>query len=75
MVKSFQQVFRAVHLTALGEPHPPDETTREWPQDLQEVYKVQMNIGWDQILYGRLVKPWEHLALYNSSMGIGMSVQ
>ena len=32
-----------------------------WPEDLQTAYTKQVEIGWQQVFYGRIAQTWEHL--------------
>ena len=60
----FQAVFLAGLETVLGGEFPKEPTRTEWPQELREAFDSQTDIGWDQIIYGRLGTNWEPVAQY-----------
>ena len=57
-----RQVFLAGLGTLTGFDPPTQETIHDWPKALQVAYTEQDDIGWDQILKGRLSKSWEVVA-------------
>ena len=61
---SFQAVFQAGLQTVLGAHHPNTDTKAEWPKALCDAYTVQTEIGWEQILFGRIAKQWDGLSQY-----------
>ncbi len=48
--------------TVFGKEHPPERTVQVWPILLQEIYKAQRDIGWEQIFYGRIHRQWANVA-------------
>ena len=61
---SFQAVFQEGMQTIMGGQIPTNGTKAEWPNELREAYDAQTEIGWDQILYGRIGQQWDGLAQY-----------
>ena len=49
-------------MTLQGYNHPSDNEMQQWPQPLQTAYKEQTDIGWEQVLYGRIAKSWRRVA-------------
>ena len=60
----FQAVFQAGLHTVVGEDNPTNDTKAEWPTALSAAYAVQTEIGWEQILFGRIAQQWDGLAQY-----------
>ena len=58
-----KQIFHAGLETVFGSPHPEETTKVEWPVILQRAYSAQLDIGWEQVFYGRLSKQWEPVAM------------
>ena len=56
--RGLKQVFRAGLQTIMGSEHPTTNDKKDWPMILQQVYKEQTDIGWTQVLFGRLSKKW-----------------
>ena len=56
------QVFQAGLSTALGNPPPSEQTQEEWPSQVRRVYQAQSDIGWTQVLCGRISKEWAHIS-------------
>ena len=45
----------------------PDEHTQvDWPTELKHAYNIQVGIGWEHVMYGRVAKQWEVLTQYNT---------
>ena len=61
----FQQVFCMGVQTVLGSSNPTVNTVEGWPSNLRAAYRLQSQIGWEQVFYGRLIQQWESLAQYN----------
>ena len=61
---SFHAVLQEGMHTIMGGTYPTNETKADWPKELREAYDGQTEIGWDQILYGRIGKQWDGLAQY-----------
>ena len=57
-----RHVFLAGLKTVFGSEHPPEATMKDWPINLQDAYKAQVAIGWNQVLYGRISTQWNALA-------------
>ena len=66
---AFAAVFQAGLNTVLGLPQPDARTKTEWPTELRQAYDMQTNIGWTQVLYGRLSVKWDSLATYQGRLG------
>ena len=64
--QGFKQVFGAGIQTVSWTKDPDTITILDWPQELQEAYEIQRQIGWDQVMYGQLVTHWESLAEYGA---------
>jgi len=56
------QVFQVGLSTVLGNPHPSEQTQEEWPSHVRRVYQAQSDIGWNQVLCGRISKQWTHIS-------------
>ena len=54
-----KHVFQVGLETLLGGESQPIREKREWPRDLQLAFQAQEEIGWDQVLSGRIAKQWE----------------
>jgi len=48
--------------TVLGLECPTNADRQDWPSELTAAYEAQVDIGWDQVLYGRVSTNWENLA-------------
>ena len=57
-----RQVFQAGIMTLQGHSYPTDSEKQQWPPALQTAFKDQTDIGWEQILYGRIAKSWKKVA-------------
>jgi len=33
---------------------PMEQVKEDWPKDMQDAFQVQTEIGWDQVMFGRL---------------------
>ena len=58
----FKEIFIAGLSTIIGREGPTDRTKTGWHQQFIEAYEAQQDIGWEQVMYGRLSKKWEPLA-------------
>ena len=65
-VDGFTQVFLSGLSTVMGEPVPSDYTKNQWPRNYSEAFIEQQDIGWEQALYGRILRQWAELVDYNS---------
>ena len=46
-----------------------EQVKEDWPKDMQDAFQVQTEIGWDQVMFGRLAIEWDGLAQYGTSIG------
>ena len=53
-----KQVFLVGLNTVNGQATPTRETIHDWPSELQDAFSSQENIGWEQVLVGRVAKCW-----------------
>ena len=65
--------FRAIFQTGLdviaGGDLPTKQVKDAWPNDMQVTFQVQTEIGWDQVMFGRLATEWDVLAQYGTCIG------
>ncbi len=65
--------FRAIFQTGLdviaGGELPTEQAKDEWPHDMQVTFQVQTEIGWDQVMFGRIATAWDVLAQYGTCIG------
>ena len=54
-----KQIFQAGVMTIVGKDPPTERDRRDWPSTYRKAYKEQEEIGWEQVLSGRLVKQWK----------------
>ena len=66
----FKEIFLSGLNTILGGQHPNTDTQAQWPSQFRQAYAVQTQIGWEQVLYGRLAQEWDALAQYRGTRGI-----
>lgn len=59
MQQGCKEVFKAGLMTIGGRDAPSARDRLGWPPDLLQAYSEQENIGWIQVLYGRLSTKWE----------------
>ena len=64
--QGFRQVFCTGLQTVLEWSAPDEHTQADWLTELQHAYNVQLGIGWEQVMYGRVANQWEVLAQYNT---------
>ena len=60
----FKEVFITGLSTVRGGQSPSAHTMDEWPPELRRAYKAQSNIGWNQVLLGRIARHWENITNY-----------
>jgi len=61
-----KHVFQVGLKTLMGGESPPLREKREWPRDLQLAFQAQEEIGWDQVLSGRIAKQWERQEVHKT---------
>jgi len=68
--EGFKHIFLAGLDTIGGASDPTIETKAQWPEPLRAAYEIQSNVGWTQVLYGRIAQSWDALAQYKSAEGV-----
>ena len=58
---SFAAIFCQGLETVRGKPPADERTMAEWPSSLRTAYEIQVQIGWEQVFYGRLAVQLEVL--------------
>ena len=61
---AFAAIFRQGLDTVRGKPPADERTMADWPLSLRKAYDVQVQIGWEQVLYGRLARHWEESSMF-----------
>ncbi len=56
-----RQCLQAGRMTLQGHNYPTDREKRQWPQALQMAFNNQTDIGWEQVLHGRIAKSWKRV--------------
>lgn len=46
-----------------------ENTMQGWPDEYRQAFLIQTDIGWNQVLLGRLAEHWDQLASYTPSPG------
>ena len=66
---SFKEIFITGLSTVIGREGSNDRTRKGWPRQFMEAYESQLEIGWEQVMYGRISKQWkEPLALTDQEL-------
>ena len=65
--QGFQQIFCIGLQTVLDNKDQIPDAFVEWPGELQKVYSIQAQIGWENVFYGRIAKQWEQFSQYKSN--------
>ncbi len=61
----FTEVFLAGMNSIVGGELPNAEVLSDWPEKFRVVFQFQTEIGWEQILFGRIAHHWDTLAPYS----------
>jgi len=65
----FRAIFQAGLDTLAGGEGPTEQVQGDWPTELKDAFRVQTEIGWDQVMFGRIASCWDGLAQYGALPG------
>ena len=67
---NFKAIFLSGMQILLGGAVPSIELRQEWPEHFQTAFQARIDIGWDQLLFGRIAHHWDKLAQYSPGPAI-----
>ena len=66
----FKVVFTTGLSTVLGGQSPSAHTINDWPPEMRSACTAQSNIGWNQVLFGRISSQWETVANFQNKVEV-----